>query len=216
MPPATAAAPAPAAAPERQAPPPASLAARPAGDPPVPAPPKVSSVPPGRPAPKVADPVAAPTAPVTRTQPSSADRALSAAADEGPTDRARPPAPTRVLGAVQVAPGPRVVVHVDRAWFRRDPDGITRLVGRLRDAGAGSIEVVDVDVRIGRDQIRFYFDEDRADADRLSTAIARSDPADSAAARTPDVRDFTSYRPLPRAGTIEVWMASVTGNAALN
>ncbi len=106
------------------------------------------------------------------------------------------------------------MLHVDRSAAEREPARLARLAERLRGAGAGSIEMVEVDVRIGRDQLRFYFDDDRADAQRLAAALAIPAGQGTGPARSPEVRDFTFYRPLPRGGTIEIWLASSTSESA--
>jgi hypothetical protein len=70
-------------------------------------------------------------------------------------------------------------------------------------AGAGIVPEgpLRVGMTIERANVRYYFPEDAAAARALSDRIG-------AATGTPvEARDFTSYRPQPTPGTVEVWLA---------
>ena len=65
----------------------------------------------------------------------------------------------------------------------------------LIDTGYSTLVPKAVDVRISRDQIRFYHSRDALAAQALGEAIGAT------------VRNFSSFRPRPAIGTIEVWLA---------
>ena len=80
-----------------------------------------------------------------------------------------------------------------------------QLASQLLSASLGDIEVRAVPFDVATASVRYFFDQDRADAQRLTAAIGpflnwhgRAVPATAIG--------FTDYRPLPRQGTIEVWL----------
>lgn len=93
----------------------------------------------------------------------------------------------------------RIVIHL-RAG---DPlDSADSVIRALVDAGYDQPELRRVDFEISATNVRYFFSDDRADAeriDRIVTSALQGEP------RT-GPRDFTHYRPLPIEDTIEVWL----------
>ncbi|SNR69591.1 hypothetical protein SAMN06265378_1181 [Paracoccus sediminis] len=89
----------------------------------------------------------------------------------------------------------RVVIHRSRS---SDPRASRELARRLREAGAGQVEIRDVGFRMARPSIRYFHAGDRTVSDAVGDLV---DPG-----RRDNVADFTHFRPLPRRGTIEVWL----------
>jgi hypothetical protein len=76
------------------------------------------------------------------------------------------------------------------------PDMSDKLAASLTQAGYRVTETAAVDAAITKTQVRFYH---AADADAAAALAKKIDgPA----------RDFTTFDPLPPAGTIEVWIAA--------
>ncbi len=101
-----------------------------------------------------------------------------------------------------VAPPPgryTVLVHapagVERARVERD-------MAALRATGLGPGKPRRVGFRISRSNVRYFHPADRAAAARLAEAIGAQ------------LRDFTSFRPQPPEGTIEVWLRGAPGRGA--
>ena len=71
--------------------------------------------------------------------------------------------------------------------------------------GLRAVEVRAVPFDIGTASVRFFFDQDRSQAERLTAAIG---PFLSwhGRARPSTPIGFTDYRPLPRQGTLEIWL----------
>ena len=59
----------------------------------------------------------------------------------------------------------------------------------------------EVDVRINAPNVRYFHDEDRAEASRLARAYGA------------EVKDFTWFRPAPEKGTTEIWLSGRTSGA---
>ena len=89
----------------------------------------------------------------------------------------------------------RVVIHHASS---EGPERSLELARRLRDAGAGEVEVRPVDFQIGRQSIRYFHDADRAVSQALKEVI-RPD-------HSVTIDDFTHFRPLPSGGMVEVWL----------
>ena len=104
---------------------------------------------------------------------------------ERPIDPA-PAAPTAV--------GPRVVVHVAGEADPRLDQVLAALAQR-----PGRVDVRHVSETPNRPGIRYYYAEDEAAARQIAAALATP-------RLTWAVRSFTSFRPLPSPGTIEVWL----------
>ena len=74
-----------------------------------------------------------------------------------------------------------------------------RLAEQLADAGGAEVELRTVALRVSLDNIRLFHENDRVHALEAGTRLGKGETA---------LRDFSDYRPLPRPGTIEVWLAS--------
>jgi hypothetical protein len=90
-----------------------------------------------------------------------------------------------------------------------DPGATARaraLAERLRDRGAAVVIVRPVPFAVRGLSVRYFHDADRAAATAAvaDAAAVAGDPADQGAALRP--ADFTSFRPAPRPGTIEIWL----------
>jgi hypothetical protein len=92
----------------------------------------------------------------------------------------------------------RIVIHhlgADAAAEGRARE----MKARLAAQGSWDVEVRPVPAPVSTDDLRIFFEADRQVA--LQTR-------DLLAAGTFSVRDFSHYRPLPRPGTIEIWLAA--------
>ncbi|MDP5308475.1 hypothetical protein [Paracoccus spongiarum] len=89
----------------------------------------------------------------------------------------------------------RVVIHHPA---QSGPKASRDLARRLRAAGAGEVEIREVGFAIGRRDIRYFHASDRALSRQLDRLIGLR--------RNAAVSDFTHFRPLPRNGTVEVWL----------
>lgn len=81
-------------------------------------------------------------------------------------------------------------------------DRARAVLDRLRTAGFNDIEAREVPFSITSTNVRYFFEPDRTEASRVMTAVA--EVGGNGPAGTP--RDFTAYSPLPRHGTVEVWL----------
>ncbi|MGE0311253.1 MAG: hypothetical protein AB7P21_06495 [Lautropia sp.] len=73
------------------------------------------------------------------------------------------------------------------------------LAERLAATSDAAVEVRAVPVPVSTDNIRVFFGRDRAPARAARRSLDMADAA---------IRDFSDYRPLPRPGTIELWIAA--------
>lgn len=112
---------------------------------------------------------------------------------------AAPATSARASAALVFAAGPRVYVHVPPG---ADAAGL-RAIAALGRAGYDNVVRVPVPFAVSRSNIRYYHASDRGDADTLQDALASALPGP----RHPAARDFTSFDPQPRPGTLEVWIA---------
>lgn len=160
--------------------------------PPAPAPtaaPAPAPEPAPAPAPRPATPVPVPAAP----QP-----APPAVAAPFP-----PPAAPVPQGSPQItAPGfsrtlaeARVVIHYPEGRGYQRSEELVRL---LRAIGTGEVETRPVRYAVDRQSIRYYHAADREVTWTISDLVGGGGWA--------TVSDFTSYRPTPRIGTIEIWL----------
>jgi hypothetical protein len=220
---AAAAAPADAADPVSDPPPPALAA--PASDPALPAPTSTAEAeaepampaaalasifpldpPPAEPVPPLAaDPATAPDPGPAGI--AEADAAAPATADLRPRPRPARGEPLATASAAgesepqsaAAAQSPaRVTVHVPTRASESRTDAV---VAALAEAGVPPTGAVRVPMTIGQSNIRFYFPEDAAAAGAMAATLA------AATGTTVEPRDFTSHRPRPSPGTLEVWLA---------
>jgi hypothetical protein len=101
------------------------------------------------------------------------------------------------------APSRRIVVHHGGQPESRAV--AEQLASQLVSADLGEVEVRAVPFDVATASVRYFFDEDRADAQRLTAAIGPFLSWHGRAAPNTAI-GFTDYRPLPRQGTIEVWL----------
>lgn len=90
----------------------------------------------------------------------------------------------------------RVVIH--RPRDNSAPDA-RDLLGRLNARGVGEAEIRTVGINVSRADVRYFHAADRAIAEEVRRMLRRQ-------GYTPELRDFTNYRPLPSRGSVEVWM----------
>lgn len=135
---------------------------------------------------------------------------LPLAGDASPSGLFRPEAPEARVPEEAMAPKareesapltrqaiPRMVIHHqagDQAATKRAA-ALARTLGSGRDI---RVEVRSVPMNVPQDNIRIFFPADREEAARVRDIIDRE---------AIPIRDFSHYRPLPRPGTIEVWLA---------
>jgi hypothetical protein len=79
----------------------------------------------------------------------------------------------------------------------------------LRAAAVPEVEIVPIPYAIGRSNIRYYHDGDRAPAAALAPLLAA--PLGGPA---PEVRDFTGYATPAALGNVEIWLAGDPGVSA--
>lgn len=126
-----------------------------------------------------------------------------AASSRPPEPRRASPGPVRPAApaTTAVATGPRdlaqarLVIH--------SPASVTsdRVQGQaesLRAAGTAEVEIRRVPFAVSRRHVRFFHAEDREIAQRVAAMVAPG--------RRVEVADFTHFRPLPRIGTVELWL----------
>lgn len=68
----------------------------------------------------------------------------------------------------------------------------------LRAAGAGTANVVPVGFSVSSTNVRYYHAQDRAAAEALAELASGAGPVET--------RDFTSFRPQPLPGVVEIWL----------
>jgi hypothetical protein len=113
------------------------------------------------------------------------------------------PAPAPVAPETAAVAAPRIVVH-----HGGDPESTAvagQLASQLQSAGFGAVEVRPVGFEVATTSIRFFFAGDRPAADRLTTAIGPFLSFHGRAVPGTPI-GFTDYRPLPRQGTLEIWL----------
>lgn len=137
--------------------------------------------------------------------PAPAAPATAPAASPAPAAPARPAATAaspRNAAALRAQPArqtalsdARVVIHRSAWATARDAQALAR---RLRRSGAGEVEIRPVRLRLEKQSIRYFHAADRAVSETLGELVGRNGRG--------TVEDFTHYRPLPRRGTVEVWL----------
>lgn len=154
------------------------------------------------PPPPVADvaPAAPPPAPEPQAVPEQVGppiAGLEPPAAAEPAQPAPPPPP-----AVPAA-GPRVVLH-----HGTDPDSTAlaaQLAAQLTAVGYAGVEVRAVTFDVATASIRYFYGDDRGAAERLIRAVGPVLAWNGRAAPSTPI-GFTDFRPLPRPGTIEIWL----------
>ena len=176
--------------------PPAVVAVTPS--PPIPAEPAPTIVPEATIRDRVGPPIEAPEPPVTAApQERPAPAATSAPA---PAPAATPtPAPAETAAVSS----PRIVVH--HGDDQESSAVAEQLASQLLSAGIGQVEVRAVKFDVATASVRYFFDQDRAGAERLTAAIGPFLSWHGRAAPSTPI-GFTDFRPLPRQGTIEIWL----------
>lgn len=92
----------------------------------------------------------------------------------------------------------RIVIH----YPVNDPAAQTRargLAARLLKTGSAEVEMRAVPLMVSIDNIRLFREQDRTHALEIRESLGTDITA---------IRDFSNYRPLPRPGTIEVWLST--------
>ena len=121
--------------------------------------------------------------------------ATSAAPEPEPEPEPEVPSPAETA---------RIVIH----HHAGDVAGAARareLRGRLAARDGITVEIRAVPMRVSLDNMRIFFASDRRQA---------RDARDLAGSGSMPIRDFSHYRPLPRPGTIEIWLASSPGDVS--
>lgn len=111
----------------------------------------------------------------------------------------------RVSGVLEEAadpPEPAVPEFVIQAPLSVEDETRDALLAKLRGEGFALIQPGAVNLTITQTHLRYFHPGDRAAAEEA--ALLLDAPA----------RDFTEYRPSPRAGLIEVWMEGQSSGAA--
>lgn len=91
--------------------------------------------------------------------------------------------------------GARVVIHHSGST---GPERSLELAGHLRRAGFPQVEIRAVGFRVDKQSVRYFHHADQDVSQALGTLIGRDGQV--------DVADFTHFRPLPRTGTVEIWL----------
>jgi hypothetical protein len=136
----------------------------------------------------------------------SADRQLAAAGEDAaaaPLEATGTGGPFQPLFAKLPASRSaqtRVFVHYS-AGVVGAPATAMHLVRHLKAAGF-AVEVRAIEFPIPTNSIRYFFDNDRAQAEALRARLEGQLPGDAAL----ELMDFTSYQPRPRPGLIEIWL----------
>lgn len=102
------------------------------------------------------------------------------------------PAPAPVIDPALA--GTRVFVHAPPSVGRA---GAEEIVASLTNAGFPDVSRVSARESVAATNIRYFLAEDAATAQRLAAILGNGAVA----------RDFTAFRPSPRSGTLEVWLA---------
>ena len=97
------------------------------------------------------------------------------------------------------APRPRVFVHYAEGGGSRAVARAERLADRVGDAGFAEVNLRSVPFAVETGSVRYFYAADRVFAERLIETLGGTET-------TWRLTDFTTYRPLPRPGTLEVWL----------
>lgn len=122
---------------------------------------------------------------------------------EAPAQAAAPeivPAPQpRGQSAIASVPTAPVPVAANRIYVHYPPSAAAAAVvavDALHAAGVQDARPMQVSFPVANTDIRYFHPEDRATAEQLARTIGGSDAT---------IRDFTSYRPQPPSGVLEIW-----------
>ena len=160
---------------------------------------------PGQPreaAPEPAPPPAPAPAPSPKPAPSAAPRP---AASNEPAPRRASPAPTRRATPEAATPEwprtlaeARVVIHYpERGGYERSQE----LVRLLRAVGTAEVESRAIPYAVDRQSIRYFHAADQDVTGRIADLVGMT-----GGGGRETVSDFTTFRPTPRNGTIEIWL----------
>ena len=117
------------------------------------------------------------------------------------TDIAAPDARPRVSEPVSVTPpvSPlKVTILVPAA---SDLNTAEAIASDTEARGHELTRIRQVNLSISEPNVRYFYDEDRAEAERLAEAYGA------------EVKDFTWFRPAPERGTTEIWLSGSGGRA---
>lgn len=121
-----------------------------------------------------------------------------------PVDAASAPLVPEVEEAAAVYPEPlsllRVTILLPSA---ADPAEAEAIAEDVLARGHELAVVKPVDLKISESNVRYFHGRDRGEAERLANAYSAR------------LRDFTSFRPKPNEGTVEVWLAGQSARAAV-
>lgn len=126
---------------------------------------------------------------IVATEPEAGD--LEEPAVEPPIAASLPP----------VAPTTRVFVHYADAADDSNAQADTLYAALSRDGGYPLVVLRGVNYTIATPRVRFFHADDAAAADRLAVFLARAAGIDAW-----QVQDFTSFRPQPAPGTLEIYV----------
>ena len=169
------------------------------------------------PEPQFAGLAAPEAAPETVPQPEPLPAPEPAAGAPAEPDRAPPVGPPiaaadlPVVAAPVIAPPPeaaavalpRIVIH--HGLGEESASVAEQLATQLRTAGYGEVLVRAVNFDVATASVRFFFLDDRPGAERLVRALGPFLSWHGRAAPSTPI-GFTDFRPLPRPGTLEIWL----------
>lgn len=150
--------------------------------------------------------------PLAPAVPDTASPDLPPVLSKTPMPRPADPTPTSQGAAVLSSPagtsvdmpaasdpalvGKRAVIHVPSVT---PPDRITTLIQQLGTAGLSDWRQAPVNITIGETHLRYYHDSDAEAARILAERLDIQ------------ARDFTTFRPGPESGLLEIWVAGSGG-----
>lgn len=143
------------------------------------------------------EPPATPVEP-QRPAPSAPAEATPAAAEPAAPPERETPAENETATA-----GARVFVHYSTRQPGAD-EAAANVARELRDRGFTVVDIRAVPSRIETASVRYFFLDDRAQAEALQDALGSI--LRSRGFSGGDLKAMTDYRPAPRRGTIEVWV----------
>lgn len=129
---------------------------------------------------------------VERSQPPRGPELTEIAA---PDARPRPAAPTPVAPPASPL---KVTILVPAA---SDPAAAEEIAQDTQARGHELTRIQQVNLSISEPNVRYFYDEDRAEAERLAKAYGA------------EVKDFTWFKPAPERGTTEIWLSGSGGRA---
>jgi|GEM_PF-2596862 len=154
-----------------------------------------TTVPAAEPAVPEADP--APVPPVPREQPTVG------AGEAVPAEPEAEPEPEPADDERAAPGGARVFVHYSTEQPGAD-EAAADVARQLRERGFSVVDIRGVASSIETASVRYFYPADRADAEALHDALGAALRGRGYSAG--DLKTMTGFRPLPRRGTIEVWV----------